>query len=45
MIRQTNDEVLRKKNELADIHMEMDGYRAQMKSICARMVELLDKME
>ncbi len=43
MIRQTNDDILARKKELADLQMEIDSYKSQMKGICARVVELLDK--
>lgn len=43
MIRQTNDDILAKKKELADLQMEVEAYKAQVKSLCVRVTELLDK--
>lgn len=43
MIRQTNDDILARKKELADLQMEIETYKSQMKSLCVRVVELLDK--
>lgn len=43
MIRQTNDDILAKKKELADLQMEVEAYKSQVKSLCVRVVELLDK--
>ncbi|MBE7044240.1 MAG: DivIVA domain-containing protein [Ruminococcaceae bacterium] len=45
MIRQSNEDILQKKKELADLQLEVDGYRAQMQGICSRVMELLDKMK
>lgn len=44
MIRQTNDDILARKKELADLQLEVDAYKAQMKNICTRVVEMIDKM-
>lgn len=45
IIRQTNDDILARKKELADLELQVDAYKSQIKSVCARVVELLDKME
>ena len=45
IIRQTNDDILAKKKELADLRMEIDAYKSQVKNTCSRVVELLDKLE
>lgn len=45
IIRQTNDDILLRKKELADLQLEIDAYKSQIKNICGRVVELLDKME
>ena len=44
VIRQTNDEILQKKKELSDIQLQFDEYKSQMKSVCVRIEELLEKM-
>lgn len=44
VIRQTNDEILQKKKELSDIQLQFDEYKSQMKSMCARIEELLEKI-
>lgn len=44
IIRQTNDDILIRKKELADLELQVDTYKSQIKSVCARVVELLDKM-
>lgn len=43
MIRQTNDDILAKKKELTDLQLEVESYKSQVKSLCTRVVELLDK--
>jgi hypothetical protein len=45
IMRQTNDDIIARKKELADMHFEISSYKSQMKNICARIDELLDKME
>ena len=45
IIRQTNDDILAKKKELADLRMEIDAYKSQVKNTRSRVVELLDKLE
>ena len=45
IIRQTNNDILAKKKELADLRMEIDAYKSQVKNTCSRVVELLDKLE
>ena len=44
VIRQTNDEILQKKKELSDIQLQFDEYKSQMKSMCVRIEELLEKI-
>jgi len=44
IMRQTNDDILARKKELADLQLEIDSYKAQIKNLCARVVELLEKM-
>ena len=44
IIRQANDEVLTKKKELSDIQLQFDEYKSQMKSMCSRIGELIEKM-
>lgn len=43
MMRQTNDDILAKKKELTDLQLEVESYKSQVKSLCTRVVELLDK--
>lgn len=45
IMRQTNDDILARKKELSDMHLEISAYKSQMKNICSRIDELLDKME
>lgn len=45
IMRQTNDDILSRKKELADIQLEIDAYKSQIRSVCARVVDLLEKME
>ena len=45
IMRQTNDDIIARKKELADMHNENSSKKSQMKNLCARIDELLDKME
>lgn len=44
MLRQTSDDIVSRKKELSDLQLEIDSYKSQVKNICDRVVDLLDKI-
>ncbi len=44
IMRQTNDDILARKKELTDLQLEIDSYKSQVKNLCERVVDLIDKM-
>lgn len=45
LCRQLDEEIQRKKNELAGAQVEVSGYKTRIKGICSALLEMLDKME
>ncbi|MDD6214965.1 MAG: DivIVA domain-containing protein [Firmicutes bacterium] len=45
LCRQLEEEIQRKKNELAGAQVEVSGYKTRIKGICSALLEMLDKME
>ena len=44
-LRATEEELLRKRNELASLKMEIENYKTRIKGNCAGLLEMLQKME
>ena len=45
LCRQLDEEIQRKKNELAGAQVEVSGYKTRIKGICSALLEMLDRME
>lgn len=45
ILRQTNADILARKNELSALKMEVESYKTRIKGTCAALLELLEKTE
>ena len=45
MYRQIDQDIQKKRNELASVQVEVSGYKQRIKGICSALLEMLDKLE
>ncbi len=45
ILKQTSEDMVTRRKELEGLQEEVDAYKAQIKNICARVVDLIDEME